>query len=102
MEQNDVVSNKLLKRINKIEKIEAQLKKYKEEALVTIRKEIPKTTFLEMTKQIHDNAYGDEQLVVEEISEKEAKKQKLEYDDYIAVLKMYNGIIPNNINKDIN
>lgn len=101
MEQNDILSNGLLKKINKIEKLEAQIKKHKDEALIAIRRELPKSTFLEMTKQINDNAYGDEQLLVEQISEKEAKRQKLEYDDYTAILKMYNGIAPNMINKDI-
>lgn len=101
MEQNDIVSNGLLKKINKIEKLEAQIKKQKDEALIAIRRELPKSTFLEVTKQINDYAYGDEQLIVEQISEKEARRQKLEYDDYIAILKIYNGIVPNIINTDI-
>lgn len=101
MEQNDILSNGLLKKINKIEKLEASIKKQKEEALIAIRKELPKTTFLELTKQISDNGYSDEQLLVEEISDKEAKRQKLEYDDYIAILKMYNGIASNMIKRDV-
>lgn len=101
MEQNDVLSNKLLKKINRIEKTEASIKKQKDEALTSIRKELPRKTFLEMAKKISDNAYGEDQLLVEEISKKEAERQKLEYDDYVAILKMYNGIAPTMIKKDV-
>lgn len=99
MEQNDILNNKLIKKISKIEKMEAAIKMQKDAALLEIKKQLPKKTFLEMTEMIDEYAYSDEQLVVEEIRGKEAQKQKLEYDDYIAVLRIYNNIAPNMIEK---
>ena len=99
MEQNDILSKKLIKKINKIEKMEALIKSEKDKALIEIRKQLPKDTFKEMSEKIGQHAYSDEQLIVEEIQEKEAQKQKLEYDDYIAILRIYNAIAPNMIQK---
>lgn len=95
MEQNDILSNKLIKEITKIEKLEASIQLKKETALIEIRKQFPKETFIEITDKICQYGYSDEKMVVESIKEKEAKKQKLEYDDYVAILRMYSSIEPN-------
>ena len=51
-----------------------------------------------MTNQISENGYGEEQVIVEEIEKKELENQKIEYEDYIAVLKMYSTISINKAN----
>lgn len=89
MDRNDILSNKLIKKINKIEKINAKLQLEKEEARQDILKEISKETFDELLDQVEKDGYPDEQLIVENIRKKEADRQKIEYDDYITVVRMY-------------
>ena len=48
MDQNDILSNELIKKINKIEKMEAKLQHEKEIARQDILKEISKKTFDEL------------------------------------------------------
>lgn len=96
MEQNDILSNKLIKEINRIEKMEAQLREEKNKALSEIKKQLPKDTFVEMADKIISSlrVYSDEQEIAKYLKQKELDKQKLEYDDYIAILKIYNNMIP--------
>lgn len=89
MDQNDILSNKLIKKINKIEKMEAKLQHEKEVARQNILKEISKRTFDELMSKVEENGYPDEQLIVEDIQKKEVQRQKIEYDDYITVVRMY-------------
>lgn len=89
MDQNDILSNKLIKKINKIEKMEAKLQHEKEVARQNILKEISKKTFDELMSKVEENGYPDEQLIVEDIQRKEVQRQKIEYDDYITVVRMY-------------
>lgn len=89
MDRNDILSNKLIKKINKIEKIDAKLRTEKEAARQDILKEISKETFDELLDQVEKDGYPDEQLIVENIRGKEADRQKIEYDDYITVVRMY-------------
>ena len=89
MDRNDLLSNKLIKRINKIEKSDAKLQHEKEIARQDILKEISKETFDELLDKVEENGYPDEQLIVENIRKKEAERQKIEYDDYITVVRMY-------------
>ena len=89
MDQNDILSNKLIKKINKIEKMEAKLQYEKEVARQNILKEISKRTFDELMSKVEENGYPDEQLIVEDIQKKEVQRQKIEYDDYITVVRMY-------------
>ena len=99
MEQNDIISKQLLHRINKIEKLESRLRKEKELARDEIKKQISKKTFSEMTSQISESGYAEEQVVVQGREKKELDKQKIEYDDYVTVLKMYNTISINKSNR---
>lgn len=94
MEQNDILSNKLRKKMNKIERMEAEIKEEKDSVLKEIKKEVPQKTFIEMTDKIIKYAYTEEKKAAKEIKEKE-ENSKLEYDDYVAVLKMYDNIAPN-------
>lgn len=89
MDQNDILSNKLIKRINKIEKLDAKLQHEKENVRQDIIKEISKKTFDELIDKVEENGYPDEQLIVENIRKKEIERQKIEFDDYIAVVRMY-------------
>lgn len=98
MEQNDILTKQLIREINKIEKLEAKIREQKEHARNEIKKQISKKTFDEMTNQISENGYGEEQVIVEEIEKKELENQKIEYEDYIAVLKMYSTISINKAN----
>lgn len=94
MDQNDILNNKLIKTINKIEKSEAKIRQEKDTALIELRKQISKDTFIGMVDKIIEQGYSDEKHAVEEIKQKEINEQKLEYDDYIAVLRMYDNIAP--------
>ena len=98
MEQNDILSKQLTHKINKIEKLEAKIREEKEEARNEIKKQISKKTFDEMISQISEDGYAEEQVIVQEIEDKELEKQKIEYEDYIAVLKMYSTISINKTN----
>lgn len=89
MERNDILSNKLIKKINNIEKSEAKLQSEKENARQEILKEVSKKTFDELLDKVEENGYPNEQLIIENIRKKEAERQKIEYDDYVAVVKMY-------------
>lgn len=89
MDQNDILSNKLIKKINKIEKMEAKLQHEKEIARQDILKEISKKTFDELMSKVEENGYPDEQVIVENIQRKEVERQKIEYDDYITIVRMY-------------
>lgn len=101
MEQNDILSKQLIHKINKIEKLEAKIREEKEEARNEIKKQISKKTFDEMISQISEDGYAEEQVIVQEIENKELEKQKIEYEDYIAVLKMYSTISINKINNNL-
>lgn len=98
MEQNDILSNNLVRSINKIEKLEAKLRKAKECAREEIKKQVSKQTFDELTEKIHEHGYSEEQVIVEEIEKKEKEKQKIEYEDYIAIIKIYSTISSNTTN----
>lgn len=89
MDQNDILSNKLIKKINKIERMEAKLQHEKEIARQDILKEISKKTFDELMSKVEENGYPDEQVIVENIQRKEVERQKIEYDDYITIVRMY-------------
>mgnify|MGYP005855670069 FL=1 len=89
MDQNDILSNELIKKINKIEKMEAKLQHEKEIARQDILKEISKKTFDELMSKVEENGYPDEQVIVENIQRKEVERQKIEYDDYITIVRMY-------------
>lgn len=89
MDRNDILSNKLIKKINKIEKSDAKLQLEKEAARQDILKEISKATFDELLDKVQKDGYPDEQLIVKNIRKKEKERQKLEYDDYIAIVRMY-------------
>lgn len=95
MEYNDILSKDLIRRINKIEKEDAKIQQEKENALIEIRKQISKSTFEDILDKIIEEGYENEKANVEEIKEKQRNKQKVEYDDYISILKMYENIAPN-------
>lgn len=69
--------------------MEAKLQHEKEVARQNILKEISKRTFDELMSKVEENGYPDEQLIVEDIQKKEVQRQKIEYDDYITVVRMY-------------
>ena len=101
MERNDILSSKLIKKINRIENMEAILKKEKDEALAEIKKQLPKDTFVEMADKIIDSShvYSNEQEIAKGLKQKEIDKQRLEYDDYIAILRIYSNMIPSKSDK---
>lgn len=94
MEHNDILSSQLIRKINSIEKKEAKISEEKQKALPEIKKEFPKDTFIEVTNIIikSKKVYTEEQNIVKEIRKKE-EIGCLEYDDYMAILKIYGSII---------
>lgn len=69
--------------------MEAKLQHEKEIARQDILKEISKKTFDELMSKVEENGYPDEQVIVENIQRKEVERQKIEYDDYITIVRMY-------------
>ena len=63
-----------------------------------IKKQISKETFDELTGKISQHGYSAEQLIINKIVEKELNEQKIEYDDYISIFKIYNVISSQNNN----